>query len=59
MHRVAKVEAKPNFVLKLVFDDGRSGEISLATRLSGPVFEPLSDPSFFARASVDAFGAVY
>ena len=37
----------------LRFDDGVEGEIDLATDLWGEVFEPLRDPSYFARFSVD------
>lgn len=58
MPRVVKVSALPNYTLALVFNDGVRGEVSLADRLFGPMFEPLKDPAFFARVSVDAFGAV-
>jgi Protein of unknown function (DUF2442) len=27
-------------------------------RLFGPIFEPLQDPSFFSKVTVDEFGAV-
>ena len=37
----------------LRFDDGVEGEVDLATDLWGEVFEPLRDPSYFARFSVD------
>lgn len=58
MHKVTRVSTKPNYVLVLTFDDGTCGEISIADRLFGPVFEPLKDPLFFAQARVDDFGAV-
>lgn len=58
MPRVVKVSALPNYTLTLTFDDGVQGEFSLADRLFGPMFEPLKDPAYFARVSVDAFGAV-
>lgn len=58
MRRVVHVDAKPDYILSIIFDDGTKGEISLAERLFGPMFEPLKDPAFFALASVDAFGAV-
>jgi len=35
------------------FDNGASGEVDLAGQLKGVVFEPLRDPEFFARVSVD------
>ena len=37
----------------LRFDDGAEGEIDLAGELDGPVFEPLRDPAYFARFTVD------
>lgn len=58
MRRVTHVEAKPEFVLSLTFDDGTSGDLCIADRLFGPVFEPLKNPEFFALARVDEFGAV-
>ncbi|MBV1786942.1 DUF2442 domain-containing protein [Marinobacterium sp. D7] len=44
--------------MALAFEDGTQGEISIADRLFGPMFEPLKDPEFFALARVDEFGAV-
>lgn len=44
MPRVTHVEAKADYVLAVTFDDGTHGEISLADRLFGPMFEPLKDP---------------
>lgn len=58
MPRVTHVEAKADYVLAVTFDDGTHGEISLADRLFGPMFEPLKDPAFFAQAKVDEFGAI-
>lgn len=37
----------------LRFDDGLEGEIDLLDELHGPVFEPLRDPTVFARFQVD------
>lgn len=37
----------------LRFDDGVEGEIDLAGDLEGEVFQPLRDPAYFARFSVD------
>jgi hypothetical protein len=37
----------------LRFDDGLEGEFDLARELDGEVFEPLRDPAYFARFSVD------
>lgn len=37
----------------LRFDDGTSGEVDLSRELDGEVFEPLRDPTYFARFDVD------
>ena len=37
----------------LRFDDGTSGEVDLGRELEGEVFEPLRDPTYFARFVVD------
>lgn len=58
MKKVVSVATKRDFVLSLVFDDGLTGDVSLADRLFGPVFEPLADPVYFSKASVDPFGVV-
>ena len=58
MRRVTHLAIKPEYTLALIFDDGTHGEICLADRLFGPMFEPLKDPAFFAKAQVDKFGAV-
>jgi len=43
--------------LALRFDDTTEGEVDLSKDLSGEVFEPLRDPSFFAQAKIEG-GAV-
>ncbi|WP_062374954.1 DUF2442 domain-containing protein [Halomonas sp. KX33721] len=58
MYRAVQVEALPGYRLRVTFEDGTEGEVSLADRLFGPMFEPLRDTSFFNQVSVDAFGAV-
>ncbi|MCD8504585.1 MAG: DUF2442 domain-containing protein [Burkholderiaceae bacterium] len=58
MHRVKNIETKPDYTLSVTFEDGTTGEINLADRLFGPMFEPLKDPAYFAQASVDAFGVI-
>ena len=37
----------------LRFDDGLEGDTDLGGELDGEVFEPLRDPAYFARFSVD------
>jgi glycine/D-amino acid oxidase-like deaminating enzyme len=58
MHKVTSVRVKPGYVLVLRFEDGTEGEVSVADRLFGPMFEPLKDPELFAQVRVDKFGAV-
>lgn len=58
MYRVIRVEAKEGYVLALAFEDGTQGEVCIADRLFGPVFEPLNDFDYFSQVSVDQYGAV-
>jgi Protein of unknown function (DUF2442) len=58
MQRVLCVKTQPDWKLEIVFSDGTQGVVSLKDRLFGPVFEPLKDPQFFAKAAVDEFGAI-
>lgn len=37
----------------LRFDDGVDGEVDLSAELAGEIFEPLQDPGYFARFTVD------
>ncbi len=49
------VEVKPldGYRLWIRFDDGTAGIVELAAELWGPMFEPLKDTAFFAKAAVD------
>lgn len=58
MYRVKHVEAKPGYILALTFEDGTEGEVCIADRLFGPMFEPLKDPDYFAQVVADNYGAV-
>jgi hypothetical protein len=40
--------------LWLRFNDGAAGIVDLSAELDGPVFEPLGDPAYFARAELNA-----
>ncbi|MCA9757791.1 MAG: DUF2442 domain-containing protein [Candidatus Eisenbacteria bacterium] len=42
-----------DYVLRLIFADGKQGEIDLESELWGEVFEPLRDPAMFARFVLD------
>ena len=58
--RVTAVGVIPPFGLELTFDDATVRRINLGsalgTTLTGPMFEPLRDPAFFARAHLDVEG---
>ena len=58
MVKVIRVEALPRYGLRVEFSDGVCGDIDLADRLFGPVFEPLKDEEFFSKVGVDEFGAI-
>ena len=51
--RVVGVSTRPPAILVVTFDDGRVNEIDLADQLWGTMFEPLKDPVFFARVTVN------
>jgi len=54
MNDVIKIEYKKGFVYRIVFDDGTSGDMDFSEYIGrGPVFEPLRDPAFFKRATVE------
>lgn len=44
------------YVVRVVFADGEVRDVDLKPILSGPVFEPLRDPAFFAQVRVDESG---
>ena len=50
---VTSVRHVRDHVLWLRFSDGAEGEVDLASELSGEVFAPLADVSYFARVAVD------
>jgi hypothetical protein len=53
--RVAQVAVVGAHAVELTFTDGSRGVVDLGPRLAGRggVFEPLKDPAYFARVSVD------
>lgn len=57
-YRAVEVSALDDYRLKVRFQDGTEGVVSLEADLSGPMFEPLRDPEFFAQATIDKFGVV-
>lgn len=58
MDRVVEVVPLADHRLRVRFEDGTAGIISLEDQLFGPVFEPLKDVSFFEQVSIDEFGAI-
>jgi hypothetical protein len=54
LYDVVGVEVSGEYRLRLTFDDGTVGEIDFARREWRGVFEPLRDPEYFARVTVDA-----
>ena len=54
MNDVIKVEYKGGFVYRIVFDDGKNGDIDFSEYVGkGPVFEPLRDMAFFKKATIE------
>lgn len=51
--RVLDVEHLGQYRLRLTFSDGLVRELDFDGVLQGGVFEPLADPEFFGRVSVD------
>ncbi len=50
---VLKAEVTGPHQLVLRFDDGTQRRVDVLPLLNGPVFEPLRDPDYFARVTVD------
>jgi hypothetical protein len=50
---ITAVEVVGEYQLRLTFADGTVGDVDFAGRQWRGVFEPLGDPSFFARVAVD------
>lgn len=53
MIRVTAVELLGDYRLGLAFDDGTRRVVDLSGELSGPIFEPLRNPSLFRQVRVD------
>lgn len=53
MLHIQKAEVRGPHTLWVVFNDGTSKTVDLTPLLDGPIFEPLKDPAFFARVTVD------
>jgi len=53
LRKVVEVEVVGEHRLRVAFDDGVSGEIDTSTWTWRGVFEPLRDPTYFARVELD------
>lgn len=51
--RITELQVAGPHTLSLVFNDGTRKIVDICPLLSGPVFEPLKDPVFFARVELD------
>lgn len=51
---VTRVEVVADHRLRLGFEDGTEGDVDFSDRDWRGVFEPLQDPSYFRRVTVDA-----
>ena len=53
MEEVIRVKVIRPYVLEVEFSDGKCRVVDLADELRREAFEPLMDPEFFARATVE------
>lgn len=50
---VVRGEYCGDFKIRLTFNDGLEGIVDFSEWLSGPIFEPLKQPSYFGRFFID------
>ena len=50
---VVTAEVCGQHLLRLAFNDGTHKTVDVGPLLSGPIFEPLRDQAYFARAELD------
>ena len=54
MNEVIRIEYKGGFVYRVVFDDGKSGDVDFSEYIGrGPVFEALQEKSLFENARIE------
>ncbi len=53
---ITVVEVIGDYRLRLTFADGTVGDVDFRAREWRGVFEPLSDPAYFARVAIDSDG---
>ena len=52
--RILEVRVCGRHSLRLSFSDGTVKQVEVSALLDGPIFEPLRDPAYFARVTLDA-----
>jgi hypothetical protein len=58
MHKIISARVVDKYKIDIIFDTNESFVYDAEPDLWGEVFEPLKDPAFFSRLSVDDFGAI-
>jgi hypothetical protein len=54
LNEVKKIEYIRDYIFRIIFDDGLSGEVDFQTYLNrGPIFKPLRDYNFFKKATIE------
>jgi hypothetical protein len=57
--RICEAQVCGPHSLRLTFSDGSAKQVDVSPLLDGPIFEPLRDPAYFSRATLDPIcGAV-
>ena len=52
LNEVQKIEYIRDYIYRIIFDDGLSGEVDFQVYLNrGPIFEPLGDYGFFKKSA--------
>jgi Protein of unknown function (DUF2442) len=52
--RIREAEARGPHSLRLKFNDGTTKHVNVRPLLDGMIFEPLRDPAYFARVTLDS-----
>ena len=48
-----RIRVVDGYIVDVAFNDGTQKRIDMKPLLWGPVFEPMRDPSYFAKVSID------
>jgi hypothetical protein len=52
--RIREARVSGPHSLRLTFNDGTTKQVNVNPLLDGPIFEPLRDPAYFARVTLDS-----